>query len=310
MEKSNTKILIDEKGRISLESTDLSVSHISTDEEYEEMLAFYKKNNLTSILTEKNVIDKNIINLGCHYTFKDENKNIFGIALMTPINIIRTTTQMVPLFVYLPSEQIYEKLFEFMCYTAKHLLYKRLIITVYTYEEYDRLLKIGFIDMPPEHLNSIKGNFLIAVSDAKGNKSYLIGKECFLGNLSGNHIMESYNERSLILAMLTLDLQLIFGTASLDNIEVENALIDLIHSSEQALTDLFDYWINNIAQTDDAQKLRESFQDNLQELLVPDGSLSQESDFTSPNDAPSYSDDIKNEPEQDSEQEDYNDIPD
>lgn len=173
---------------------------------------------------------------------------------------------------------------------------------------------------PIEHifeiLFKIKNNhahlseFFVVMLNTENKNNYLIGKGTYISNRLAYSIYQSYNEHYLILAMLTLDLQLILGTASLDNIEVENALIELIHSPEQALTDLFGHWINNIAQIDNPQKLRESFQDSLQELLALDGSLSHESDFTSIYDAPSYSNDIKKESQEESEQEDYNDIPD
>lgn len=157
MENSNNKISIDSLNRVYLDSSDLNIGHILTNIDYEEMLAFYKENNLTPVLPKRKNKAELIGYSDWYYIFKDENKQFFGDTLLAPLNKTGTVVQIMPLFMALPNETVYKKLFEFFCYAAKYYSKKRLIVTVPTYLEYEMLLKMGFADMPPEHLNKIKG---------------------------------------------------------------------------------------------------------------------------------------------------------
>lgn len=153
--KNNNKILIDKKNYIYLESDELSIGHISTKEDAEELIAFYKKNK--NKRPTENPRNKNDA-IYCHfyYVFKDKNNNILGDTFMLPLNKTGTVALAMPLLEPLPNEKVYKNLFEFMCYAAKCYSYKRLVIPVSSYEEYNRLLDIGFLDMPPEHVVKIK----------------------------------------------------------------------------------------------------------------------------------------------------------
>ncbi len=153
--KQNNQILIDKKNYIYLESAELSIGHILSKEDADELIAYYKKIQLNAPTENPNNKNDAIYNF-FYYVFKDKNNNIFGDTFMLPLNKTGTVALAMPLLEPLPNEKVYKNLFEFMCYAAKRYSYKRLVIPVSSYEEYSRLLDIGFLDMPPEHADKMK----------------------------------------------------------------------------------------------------------------------------------------------------------
>lgn len=156
MQKDKTKIILDKNNCVCLKSPDLLVEHVCSEKDLQELLQYYNGVNLTPQFMKYKGGSEFIMRSPYYYVVKDQDENICGDVFMAPINKDRTIAEVMGLFEPMPNEESYQKLHEFLCYAAKHYSYKRLVISVPTYEEYRRLLEIGFEDIQPEYADKIQ----------------------------------------------------------------------------------------------------------------------------------------------------------
>ncbi len=146
---------------------------------------------------------------------------------------------------------------------------------------------------------------LFGIIDNTGQMNYLLGNGNLVKRDWISSIAEKYSDALVILAILILDTLVLFDLKVITDETIKTALIEIMNDAERFLTELFKYWLNNIAPKDSIEKFRKDFPESLQRLFsICTNSNQTESGFISLHDTPMYSNHTINEAKLGLEQED------
>lgn len=128
--------------------------------------------------------------------------------------------------------------------------------------------------------------------------SVLIGTKNIITDKTINMIIATYPGDEYLFATFILDLQLLLEIKTVENQDIEEAMLEIANNPAPALTEIGNYWAENIAKPNEKQKFYDSFSTNLNQVLSLCNESYQEESASEVN----YS--------QNFEQEDYNNDPD